>query len=100
MKRTLGLEDIVHDKPVASWEDVQIMIAYALAEDDHQHRDQRTRLQFIFLTLIIADHGERIGVITRSSSVSSGSPIEEKDYPIGLVSSIGCYFSTANTCGV
>jgi hypothetical protein len=60
------IKDKAFEKEYADWEDVKIAIRYLLLHDGHRYRNNRLRAQAIFILLLVADNGERIGAIARS----------------------------------
>ena len=68
LKALLDLSDAEYDKEFTDWQDIKIIIRYLLAEDTHRYHNSRYRAQILWIFLIIADDGERIGAITRSES--------------------------------
>jgi hypothetical protein len=68
LRDQLDLQDAEYEKEFADWKDIEIIIHYLLVEDTHQYHENRFRAQILWIFLIIADDGERIGAITRSES--------------------------------
>jgi hypothetical protein len=64
----LKLQDVSYPKEFADWEDVQAMIHHVFVLDLHEYRENRFRVQQVFLLLLFSKTGERPGAILRSSS--------------------------------
>jgi hypothetical protein len=68
MPEGVGIEDKQYVKEFADWEDVKEMIEFIIVDDLHCYHDRRFVAQIIFIFLLVADNGERIGAFTRSEA--------------------------------
>ena len=64
----LGLKDLAYAKEFADWTDVKIMIHYIIALDLHEYKQNRFRVQLVFLYLLFSASGERPGAVVRSEA--------------------------------
>ncbi|KAH8685860.1 hypothetical protein BGZ60DRAFT_523134 [Tricladium varicosporioides] len=84
----LGIQDAEYEKAYTDWEDTKLVIRYIIECDKHRWSFERQRLQLVWLFLLVADNGERLGAI-----ISSGSYRKEevalfyKDVQLILMSS-------------
>lgn len=71
MKDELQLQDKEREKAIADWVDIEIAMEYLILRDNHNYYNNRYRIQLGCIFLLIADAGERIGAIVRSTSYSA-----------------------------
>ncbi|KAF7907230.1 uncharacterized protein EAF01_004817 [Botrytis porri] len=71
LKDELQLQDKEREKAIADWADIENAVEYLILRDSHEYYNNRYRIQLECIFLLIADAGERIGVIVRSTSYSA-----------------------------
>jgi len=63
LKKEFGLQHVSHDKEVADFADIEIVIRYIILYDKHKYHDRRYRAQLVCVFLLVSEDGGRLGAI-------------------------------------